>query len=140
MVKNRKCLSCATSYQYCPDCSRVDKLAPAWKSQFCSEDCMTLWSTLTKFGMSYLTKSEAKEIISALNLKPIDAYVACVQRDYAKVMEPERKSRKVKKFEPVVEVETVCEEAVVDPEVIIEPIVAEVEESIIHEVVKQENE
>ena len=103
-IKERKCLSCATEYKYCPECSRVDALAPAWKSQFCSESCMTLWTTLTKFGMNRLTKSEAKSIISELDLKPIDTYVNCVKRDYAKVMEPEKKSRRTyKKVEPVVE-------------------------------------
>lgn len=86
MVKNRKCLACGTSYSYCPSCSRIDRMAPAWNAQFCSEDCMTLWTTLTKYNMSRLTKSEAKEIISSLDLKPINTYAACVQRDYAKIM------------------------------------------------------
>lgn len=140
MVKHRKCLACQTSYSYCPDCSRTDKLAPAWKSQFCSEDCMTLWMTLTKFGMSRLTKSEAKEIISEMNLKPIDAYVACVQRDYAKVMEPEKKSRKAKKLTPVVEVATVVEETDVESNLIIEPVEAVVEEPTVHEVILKEEE
>lgn len=136
MVKNKQCLACREKFSYCPDCSRVDALKPTWASQFCSEPCATLWTTLTKFGMSMLDKSEAKSIISELDLKPIESYVPCVQRDYAKVMESERKSRKVKKLEPVVNVETVCEEIVVNPE----PIVAEVEEPTVHEVILKEEE
>ena len=129
-IKERKCLACQKSYSYCPDCSRTDKLAPSWKAQFCSEPCMTIWTTLTKFGMNMLTKSEAKEIISSLDLKPIDHYVACVQRDYAKVIEPEKKTKRGKR----IEIKPVDEAMDLEPE-IIESII---EES--HEVVKQENE
>ena len=120
-LKTRKCLSCETSYEYCPNCSRADKLAPAWKAQFCSEPCATLWATLTKFGMNRLTKSEAKDIISSLDLKPIDYYVACVQRDYAKVMEPEKKSKRGKR----IEIKPIDEVMEFDPEVV-EPIIEEV--------------
>lgn len=144
-LKTRKCLSCTTSYEYCPDCSRVDRLAPAWKSQFCSEPCATLWATLTKFGMSMLTKSEAKEIISSLDLKPIDYYVACVQRDYAKVMEPEKKPKRGKRAE----MQIIIDEAMDFSKEVVEPIVEELveikveqpvaEEPTAHEVVLQEN-
>ena len=109
MVKNKQCLACKEKFSYCPDCSRADRLKPTWASQFCSEPCSILWTTLTKFGMSMITKSEAKAIISSLNLRPIDAYVECVKRDYNKVFESDRKTRKIKKLEPVVEIEPMVE-------------------------------
>lgn len=143
-LKTRKCLSCETAYEYCPDCSRVDRLAPAWKAQFCSEPCATLWATLTKFGMNRLTKSEAKEIISCLDLKPIDVYVACVQRDYAKVMEPEKKPKRGKRAEmqiiidEAMDIPKEVEETKIDqPVEVVEPVA---EESTVHEVILQENE
>lgn len=148
MVKNKQCLACGEKFSYCPSCSRVDKLAPAWKSQFCSEPCMTLWTTLTKFGMNYLSKHEAKEIISALDLKPIDAYVECVKRDYAKVMAEEKKPKRGKRAE----MQIIIDEAMNLPkEVVVElvenkieqPIEAAeqvAEESTVHEVVIKENE
>lgn len=117
--KNRQCLACHTRFSFCPDCSGVDRLAPSWRSQFCSESCQILWSTLTKFGMGNLTKQEAKEIISALDLKPIDSYVECVQRDYAKVMAEDKKPRKAKK--PTIEI--VVGDPVVGDFVIPDPIV-----------------
>lgn len=143
MVKNKQCLCCSTNYSYCPNCSRADKLAPTWKAQFCDENCMTLWMTLTRYNMGNHSKSEAKEIISSLDLKPIDNYVACVQRDYAKVMAEDKKPRKIKKQEPVIETEILVEQPIAEIEQvveIIEPIVAIVEESTVHEVVKEENE
>lgn len=143
-MKERKCLSCATAYKYCPDCSRADKLAPSWKAQFCSEPCMTLWTTLTKFGMNRLTKLEAKSIISELDLKPIESYAPCVQRDYAKVMAEDKKPKRGKR----IEIKPIDEAMDFEPEVV-KPIIEkqieaqpeqpiEVVES--HEVVKQENE
>ena len=137
MAKNRQCICCGEKYSYCPDCSRADKLAPSWKSQFCSEECMTLWMTLTRYNMGTHSKEEAKEIISALNLKPIDSYAACVKRDYAKVMHEEKKSRKAsKKFEPIAEIELSVEQEIAEP-VIEEPVV---EEPTVHEVIITENE
>lgn len=127
---NKKCLCDNTRYSYCPDCSRADALKPTWYSEFCSESCMILWTTLTKFSMNQLSKSEAKEIISAIDLKPIDAYVACVQRDYATVMATEKKSKRGKR----IEINPIDEVIDIEPE-IVESII---EES--HEVVKKENE
>lgn len=145
-MKERKCLSCAMEYKYCPDCSRTDKLAPAWKAQFCSEPCMTIWTTLTKFGMNHLTKPEAISIIKEIDLKPIESYVPCVQRDYAKVMTEDKKPKRGKRAE----MKIIIDEAMDLPKEIVEsiveekverPIVAEpvVEESTVHEVVLQEN-
>ena len=100
MVKpNKTCMCCGTKYSYCPSCSRADALAPTWKSEFCSETCMSLWTTLTRYGMSRITKSEAKSVISELDLKPIDTYAACVQRDYAKVMKEDKKLKRNKRIE-----------------------------------------
>lgn len=123
--KNRKCISCSEKYSYCPSCSRADALEPSWKSEFCSEPCMILWTTLTKHNMEFISKDEAKEIISALDLKPIESYVSCVQRDYAKVMTEEKKSKRTHR--PFIE-HVVAEM----------PIIEEAPVELVHEVVKQE--
>ena len=137
-TKNRKCLACSTLFSFCPDCSKADALKESWHAEFCSNSCKDLWTTLTKFGMGKLTKSEAKEIISALDLKPIETYAACVQRDYAKVMVEEKKPRKIRPV--VVEVPTV-EQAIIIEQT--EPIITEAISEIVaesHEVVTEENE
>ena len=97
MVKNKKCLACQTAFSYCPDCSNADRLAPAWRAEFCCEDCKTIWSTATKFNMNKLTKAEAKAIISALKLKPAEQYVACIQRDLKNIMVEEPKPKRGKR-------------------------------------------
>lgn len=146
-TKNRKCFCCSEIYTFCPDCSRTDALAPSWKSEFCSETCMTLWSTLTKFGMDRLTKSEAKSIISELDLKPIDTYVQCVQRDYGKVMAEDKKLNRGKRVEiqpidekadiPAEVIDSVVENLIETEQLIVaEQVVTEP----IHEVILQEDE
>ena len=150
MVKTRKCISCGTKYSYCPDCSRADALKPTWYSEFCGESCKDIWLTLTRYNMNRLTKAEAKSIISELAIKPIDSYVQCVQRDYAKVMEEDKKPKRGKRVEiqpidEVTDIPTEVVESVVKDLVEIkyeQPIVAKsvAEEPTAHEVVKQENE
>lgn len=126
MANNRKCFCCSTRYSYCPNCSTADRLAPSWKATFCSEDCMTLWTTCTRFNMGKHTKAEAKEIISALNLKPISEYAQCVQKDLGVILKEAPKPRRTRRAEikPVDEVA--------------DTIPAIIEET--HEVVIQENE
>lgn len=135
MQKNKACLCCAERYSYCPSCSRADALKPSWASEFCSETCKDLWVTLTKFGMSMLTKAEAKSTISDLDLKPIDAYVACVKRDYTKVMEPEKKTKRGKR----IEIKHIDEAIDIEPAVV-ETAVESIVEDTTHEVVNKENE
>ena len=129
--KNRKCLACKTKYSFCPNCSRIDKLAPSWKSEFCSEQCMTLWYALTKFGMNKIGKSEAKEIISAIDLKPIESYASCVQRDYNKVMAEANKTLNVhEQSEQIVEIK------IEQPIIAVDSVIIDIE----HEVVLEEKE
>lgn len=128
MVKNRKCFCDGTVYTYCPDCSTSDKLAPSWKATFCSEDCMIIWTTCTRYNMGRLTKPEAKEIISALNLKPTSEYASCVQKDLAVILKEDPKPKRNKR----IEVKPIDEAANIEPTF--------TEETIHHEVVIQENE
>lgn len=107
---NKKCLACGTVYTFCPDCSNADRLAPAWKAEFCCEDCKTLWSTATRFNMNKLTKAEAKAIISALELKPAEQYVACIQRDLKNIMVEEPKPKRGKKAAIAIIDETIAPE------------------------------
>ena len=106
MTNTRKCFCCSTRYSYCPNCSEADRLKESWYATFCSEDCMTIWTTCTKFNMGRLTKSEAKEIISALTLKPTSEYAPCVQRDLGVIMKEDPKPKRSRRAEikPVDEV------------------------------------
>lgn len=97
MATNKKCLCCGTSYYYCPSCSRADALKPSYFSEFCCEECMVLWTTATKYNLGILTKSEAKAIISKLNLKPTEEYAKCIQRDLGVILAEEPKPKRGKR-------------------------------------------
>lgn len=127
--KNKTCLACKTKYSFCPSCSRADALAPSWRAQFCCEECMQLWTTLTRFNMGKHTKVEAKEVISGLNLKPIDTYVECVQRDMSIIMAEEPKQKRVRR--------SLLHEIVAPVEEAVQVKEEQVEETI-HEVVETE--
>lgn len=131
---NRTCFACRTKYNYCPSCSTADRVAPAWKSEFCSESCKDLWMALTEYNMSMISKEEAKAIILNLDLKPIDTYVDCVKRDYNKVMTEEKKPKRNKR----IEIKPIDEFIGLEP-VVVNEVLPAVEES--HEVViEKENE
>lgn len=93
--RERKCICCSDEYTYCPSCNWADRLKPSWYSEFCGEDCKELWMTATRFNMEMISKEDAKNIISALNLKDKSEYVACVQRDIENIL-GEKRSKKVK--------------------------------------------
>ena len=136
-MANRECLCCHNEYDFCPNCG-AGRLDPAWKSVFCSEPCKELWQTLSRFSMNFITKADAKSVILGLDLKPIESYASCVQRGYAKVMHEEKKPRKAKSKEFVVEIEEQPEfEAVIEQSIeVAEPVAIEP----VYEVVLEEKE
>lgn len=111
MAKNRTCVCCFTRYSYCPTCGGADRLKPTWYTNYCSEDCMTLWKTAIEYNMNIISKQEAKTIVESLNLKDTSKYEESVQRTLEKILK-----------EDVVEVPTLSvEEPVVQEEVVVEP-------------------
>lgn len=87
--RDRSCICCGARYQYCPTCSN-DRMKPTWMTEFCGEDCKELWTVATKFNMQMLTKEEAQEAISILELKDRSVYVECVQRDLENILAEEK--------------------------------------------------
>lgn len=130
MAKNRKCQCCGTKYTYCPSCSGADKLKPNWYTQFCSEECMTIWTTAVKLNMKLINKSEAKSAIKAIELKDRSEYVACIQRDLDNIL---------KEDEIVHEDIVTVEESIVEPTtpLLEEEVLVEVEEPVEMEEVEQ---
>lgn len=78
--KNRKCICCGATYEYCPTCGN-GKLLPSWAIEFCSESCKTLWETATKFNLGMITKEVAQTELETLDLKPVEAYTKMLQKD-----------------------------------------------------------
>lgn len=117
MRKNRQCICCSTEYFYCPDCNGADRLKESWYSEFCSIDCKDLWLTATKFNMGMIEKKDAKDIISALNLKDKSEYVKCVQHDLENIFaideEPKKRGKRIE-VKPVDEFADIAREVVLE--------------------------
>lgn len=79
--KNKKCSTCGSVYSYCPTCNSADRLAPAWKSEFCSKECSELWDVCTQFNLKLIDKSEAQNKIKPLVIKPVESYTEMLQKD-----------------------------------------------------------
>lgn len=142
-IRDRKCLSCATLYKYCPECSKADALAPAWRAQFCSQSCKDLWLIATRYNTNDLTKEDAKSSILELGIKPIESYSVSIQRDLRNIMAEDKKPKRGKRADMKI-LDEVME---IEPEVvasIIEEQPIEVIETAaiqpIHEVVLEEKE
>ena len=75
--------------------------------------------------MGKLTKAEAKAIISAIDLKPAEQYVSCIQRDLKKIMAEEPKSKRTKKAELKLPEPVVAPTIIEEVTSVVEPVPAE---------------
>ena len=105
MSNVRQCMCCDNKYHYCPSCGS-DRLKPTWYATFCSETCKDLWYTLSRYSMGFITKEEAGNVIKALDINDFGTYRQRVQKSVSEIMYmgPEKKPRRIKKSEPIVEV------------------------------------
>lgn len=82
---NRTCTVCGEKYSYCPTCDE-DYLKPSWYGLFHEENCKDIFETLCKHYQGYLTSSEAKEVLSKLNLSAIKSYPEQMQNQINEIM------------------------------------------------------
>lgn len=64
----RICYLCGNSYHYCPNCDK-DKEKPKWLFTFCSDNCHSIFETLTHQTVGHLSNDEAKETLDHLNIE-----------------------------------------------------------------------
>lgn len=79
--KNKVCSTCGSKYAYCPTCNSADKLAPTWKSEFCTETCKDIWQIATEFNLGIISQEDAQVMLGALDLKPTEEYKEMIQND-----------------------------------------------------------
>lgn len=66
---NKKCLICGKSYAFCSNCSGKDS---AWKITFCSENCLSLYDTVTGLRDGKYTEEEAYSKLKECDTTSID--------------------------------------------------------------------
>lgn len=70
MSKIRKCIICDSSYEYCPKCRQYASM-PRWYSNFCCEECKTIYMTASDFAFGHIEAEEAKKKIQKMNVSKV---------------------------------------------------------------------
>ena len=63
MANNRICLTSGKAYEYCGSCPSSLNL-PVWKNLFDTENCKTVFETVSDYAQKVITKDVAKKKLS----------------------------------------------------------------------------
>lgn len=113
MVKknNKKCILCGKTYTYCNRCEEFDHL-PRWMEIYCSDNCRTIFNTLTEYSAKNITAKEAAERMKDCDMSDVGNFHEVNQKMIAEIQKKtaNAKSQKVPEKEiiepdPVIEKE-----------------------------------
>lgn len=127
--KNRKCIICGKEYSYCPVCGQ-DLKKPSWFAIFCSDNCNSIYETVTTYRDGGCTVDAARDILTALDLSAVDneAFNSTTRNQIKDIMnvKVENETGKTPVNEVIDEtVDEVVDESVADEQ---EPVVEKVKE------------
>lgn len=98
--KPRICVTCGTTYEYCPKCSKdVDK--PVWMVAFHAEECRKVYNIIARYNTNDLSKEDAKkELAGVVSHKvnfsaPIQEKIDEIMKKETVQMKPTVKRRKI---------------------------------------------
>ena len=93
MSKERKCLFCGSTYQYCPNCSEYTKY-PKWMSEFDTEKCHDLYGVMAKYGIGEKTIEDVKATLDKYNVTDYTIFSKKLQ-DKLNELAPQKTEEKV---------------------------------------------
>lgn len=67
----RTCVLCGTKYEHCGHCGQTSE---PWKNIFCEENCRDVWKVLNSYDGKLITKEDAAEKLSKLDLSKKPSY------------------------------------------------------------------
>ena len=107
MAKERKCLCCGKTYEYCPNCG---KASSPWKIDFDTEECRDIFNIISAYNMGIAKEKNVLAIIEKYSVTDFMKYKDSIN---AKLQEMfSKNNRNVKNVEiPVVEEVEVKEDA-----------------------------
>lgn len=70
MANNRICLTCGKPYEYCGSCPSSLNL-PVWKNIFDTENCKTVFETVSDYAQNAITKESAKVKLSKCDVSGV---------------------------------------------------------------------
>lgn len=112
MVKknNKKCILCGKTYTYCSRCEEFDHL-PRWMEIYCSDNCRTIFNTLTEYNAENITAREAAERMKDCDMSDVSKFHEVNQKMIAKIQK-ETADIKLQKIseKDIVETDSVVDE------------------------------
>lgn len=72
-ANNKKCILCGKTYTYCSRCEEFDHL-PRWMEIYCSDNCRTIFNTLTSYNSKTISTNEALNILNTCDLSDVDKF------------------------------------------------------------------
>lgn len=63
MAKERQCIFCGNTYEYCPHCGQYSK-EPGWKFNFDSEKCHDLYEVIAGYNIGIKTIEDVKKVFN----------------------------------------------------------------------------
>ena len=70
MANNRICLTCGKPYEYCGSCPSSLNL-PVWKNLFDTDNCKTVFETVSDYAQKAITKESAKVRLSKCDVSGV---------------------------------------------------------------------
>ena len=96
---NCTCKTCGKKYHYCPTCGTPNIKKEAWMSQFCCENCKTVFDTLVQYHFGRLNATQVKQILNQCDLSnkaSFDANIKIKIDEIDELTKPAVKSQSVK--------------------------------------------
>ena len=94
--KPRICVTCGTTYEYCPKCTK-DADKPVWMGAFHTEECRKVYNIIAKYNTGDVTKEDAKkELADAVTHKT--RFTKPIQDKVNEIMKEEQPKAKTKKI------------------------------------------
>lgn len=100
MANNRICLTCGKPYEYCGSCPSSLNL-PVWKNLFDTDNCKTVFETVSDYAQKAITKESAKTRLSKCDVSGvfksnIQKLVDEINKEDVKTTETKENETKVK--------------------------------------------
>ena len=106
-----KCILCGKTYTYCSRCEEFDHL-PRWMEIYCSDNCRTIFNTLTEYNAENITAREAAERMKDCDMSDVSKFHEVNQKMIAKI----QKETADIKLQKISEKDIVEPDSVVDEE------------------------
>ena len=98
--KPRICVTCGTTYEYCPKCTK-DADKPVWMVAFHTEECRKVYNMIARYNTTDLSKEDAEKELTDIvshNIKfatPIQEKIDEIMKKETVQMKPTVKRRKI---------------------------------------------